>query len=66
MSTIAEIERAIEQLSPEEMKSLLAWLAERDAALWDRQFEADVASGKLDALAEQAIGEHRDGRCTDL
>jgi hypothetical protein len=66
MSNIAEIERAIEQLSPEEMQALRAWFAERDAVHWDRQFEADVAAGKLDALAQQALGELGQGRCTDL
>jgi hypothetical protein len=59
MSTVAEIERAIEQLSPKETRSLPAWLAERDAALWDRQFEADVASGKLDALATRPCARSR-------
>jgi hypothetical protein len=66
MSTVADIERAIEQLSPEELLVFRAWFVERDAAEWDQQFEADVAAGKLDALAEQAIGELRAGRCTDL
>ena len=65
MSTIAEIERAIEQLSPDELAVLREWLAERDAAQWDRQFEEDVAAGRLDAMAEEAIRELREGRSTD-
>jgi len=64
--SITEIERAIEKLSPEELQALRAWFAERDAAEWDQQFEADVAAGKLDALAEEAVRELREGRCTDL
>jgi hypothetical protein len=66
MSTVAEVERAIEQLSPEELRAFRAWFAERDAVEWDRQFEQDVAAGRLDALAEQALHELREGRCTDL
>jgi len=66
MSTVAEIERAVEQLSPEELRAFRAWFAERDAAEWDRQFEADVAAGRLDALGEKALGALREGRCTDL
>jgi hypothetical protein len=66
MSTVAEIERAIEQLSVDELQKLRAWFGERDADDWDKQIEADVAAGKLDALAEQAIRELREGRCTDL
>lgn len=26
-----------------------------DAAVWDQQIEADVAAGRLDALAEKAL-----------
>jgi len=66
MTTITEIERAVEHLSPEELQAFRTWFAERDAADWDQQFDADVAAGKLDALAEQAIRELRAGRCTDL
>ncbi len=30
------------------------WFAEFDAAAWDRQLEADVTAGKLDALLTEA------------
>jgi hypothetical protein len=66
MSTVPEIERAVEKLSPEELRAFRAWFAERDASEWDRQFEADVVAGRLDALGEKAIGELRAGRCVDL
>lgn len=33
---------------------------------WDRQFEADVAAGRLDQLAEEVLQDLREGRCTDL
>lgn len=66
MSTLAEIERAVEQLPAEELAHFRAWFAEFDAARWDRQFEQDVAAGRLDALAEEAISDLRQGRCTDL
>jgi hypothetical protein len=66
MTTVADIEHAIEQLSPEELKTLRAWFAERDAIEWDRQFEADVEAERLDALAEEAIREEQQARCTEL
>jgi hypothetical protein len=66
MSSVIEIERAVEQLSAEELCKFRAWFAERDATEWDRQFEADVAAGRLDALGEEALREFREGRCTDL
>jgi hypothetical protein len=66
MSSVPEIERAIRQLSPEQLATFRAWFAEFDAASWDRQFEQDVAAGRLDALGDQALRDLRDGPCTDL
>lgn len=66
MNTLQEIERAVSQLSPEDLAAFRAWFAEFDAAIWDRQLEADVAAGRLDALAEKALQDLKAGRCTDL
>jgi hypothetical protein len=64
MSTIEEIEDAVLRLSPEEFAAFRAWFAELDAAAWDRQIEEDVAAGRLDALADEALNDLREGRCT--
>jgi hypothetical protein len=61
MSTFQEIKQAISRLSPEELARLRAWFDEFDAKAWDKQFEADAASEKLDKLANQAIRDFRDG-----
>ncbi|MCI0492395.1 MAG: hypothetical protein L0Z07_05625 [Planctomycetes bacterium] len=66
MSRIVEIEQAVRQLPAEDLAAFRAWFAEFDAGIWDRQFEDDVAAGRLDALAEEAIEDLRQGRCTDL
>jgi hypothetical protein len=66
MSTVQEIEKAILQLSPPDLAALRAWFVELDAEEWDRQFEKDVADGRLDALADEALKDLREGRCTDL
>ncbi|MBV8780454.1 MAG: hypothetical protein JO353_03570 [Phycisphaerae bacterium] len=66
MSTIAEIEHAIQQLQPDDLERFRAWFATFDAARWDRQIEQDAADGRLDALADEALTDLRDGRCTDL
>ena len=66
MSSVPEIERAIRQLSPEDLAQFRARFAQFDAAGWDRQLEADVAAGRLDALGDEALRDLRDGRCTDL
>ena len=65
MSTLEQIENAVRGLSPEDLAAFRAWFAELDAAAWDRQFEEDVAAGRLDALAEEALDDLRQGRCTD-
>jgi hypothetical protein len=66
MSNLQEIETAISQLSSDELTAFRAWFAEFDAEVWDRQFEEDVAAGRLNELAERALQHLREGRCTDL
>jgi hypothetical protein len=66
MGKVEKIEREIKDLSPEEMTELREWFAAFDAEAWDRQFEADVRAGKLDALAEQALKAHATGQTTKL
>ena len=66
MSTILEIEAAVQSLSRNELMSFREWFMGFDAGAWDRQFQEDVAAGRLDALAEEAIGDLGEGRCTEL
>ena len=65
MSSIGEIEDAVRRLSSQELAEFRTWFAEFDGAQWDRQIEEDVAAGRLDALADEALSDLRDGRCTD-
>jgi hypothetical protein len=62
MSTIQEIERAVSDLPPEELSRFRAWFLEFDAQVWDEQLESDVASGRLQALADEARADLRAGR----
>jgi hypothetical protein len=66
MSKVEEIERAITQLTPEDLASLRTWFAAYDAEVWDRQFAEDVQAGALDSLAEEALTDLRNGRTKDL
>lgn len=66
MSNVESIEKQVQQLSADELSEFRRWLAEFDAQLWDRQFESDVKSGKLDALADQALQAHKSGKSTKL
>jgi hypothetical protein len=65
MNTIQQIEDAVRQLTPEERVVFRAWYAEFDAEEWDRQFESDVSSGRLNWLVEEARHDLLEGRCTD-
>jgi hypothetical protein len=65
MGTAKEIEEALLRLSPVELDAFRAWFADFDAAAWDRQMEDDIAAGRLDALADEAIGDLQAGRCSE-
>ena len=66
MSTIESIEEAIQTLAPSDLARLRAWFAEFDTAAWDRQIEDDAAAGKLDALAAEALADHRNATAREL
>lgn len=66
MSDLKEIERAVSQLPVEDLAVFREWFAKFDAEQWDKQFENDVATGKLDGLAKRALQHLKEGRCTDL
>ena len=59
MTKLEDIEKAIEQLSPEDMAKFRAWFKELSARSWDEQIEQDMKVGKLDWLADEAEAEHR-------
>jgi hypothetical protein len=64
--SVQEIESAVAQLSADELAKFSTWFEEYVAEAWDRQFEADVKSGKLNALGEQADRDFEAGRCKPL
>ena len=66
MSTVEEITVAIEQLSADDVARLRAWLAEYAERIWDEQIERDERAGRLDALIDRALEEHRAGRTRPL
>ena len=66
MTTVVEIEQAVSHLPKKELVTFRSWFEEFDAEAWDRQFEEDVSKGKLDAMADEALRDLEDGRCTKL
>ncbi len=63
MLTLEQIESAILQLSPNEYQKFLEWFADLDYQRWDEQLEKDIADGKLEAFAQEAIAEFEAGNC---
>ena len=66
MSTVPEIQEAVSKLTAEELAAFRDWFWEFDGEAWDRQIEADVAAGRLEALGREVVKAHREGRCKPL
>ncbi len=69
MDTVEEITAAIERLPADQVIRVRAWLAEYAERLWDEQIERDERDerdGRLDALIDRALEEHRAGRTRPL
>ncbi|MEO7298258.1 MAG: hypothetical protein ABI042_06730 [Verrucomicrobiota bacterium] len=62
MSTVAEIEKAIQKLTPQEVKAVADWLEEFREEMWDQQIAADAKAGKLDKLIFKAKSDYRSGK----
>jgi hypothetical protein len=43
--SLAEIEKAVDKLSPKELARLAAHIARRDKLAWDEELEADFSPG---------------------
>jgi hypothetical protein len=66
MGNVKEIESAVELLPPTQLAEFRRWFAEFDGSGWDRQIEQDVAAGKLDQLAAEALADFRSGTARTL
>ena len=61
MTKIEDIEKAVEQLSPEDLAKFREWFDEFDARLFDKKIERDAKSGRLDELIAEARANHAAG-----
>ena len=66
MNTVESITAAISQLPPEQVARIRDWLNEQAEAAWDAQIERDERTGRLDALADRALAQHRAGQTRPL
>ena len=64
--TLQELEKTISGLPPDQLARFREWFLAFDAKNWDQQFETDVAAGRLDDLADEAIREHQAGESMEL
>lgn len=66
MANLKQIEAAILTLPSDEFQRLRHWFLDVDYQRWDEQLEQDIADGKLEALAEEAIAEFKAGHCREI
>ena len=58
--------KEIEKLPEDELRYFSKWFESFENNLWDKEFEEDVASGKLDKIAEEAVKAFKAGHYTEL
>ena len=66
MTLVQSLEEEVKRLSPTELRTFRDWFMEWDADAWDHQIEQDAQTGKLDALAAEALAEYHSGKCTEI
>lgn len=59
--TLEQLEAAILKLPPDEFKKLIKWFLDLDYQRWDKHLEEDIADGKLEELAIDAIADFKAG-----
>jgi ABC-type phosphate transport system auxiliary subunit len=59
MSKLEQIEKSVTELTQQEFSAFAEWFERLQMERWDRQLEADAASGKLDQFADEALAEFR-------
>ena len=64
--TIEQIERAVENLSTQDLFSFSGWFEAYLESKWDKQLEEDILAGRLDQAGARADQDFEAGRCTAL
>ena len=66
MTKLEQIEKTVEELNAKDFAAFAEWFESLQQQRWDRQIEADAASGKLDRFADQALADFRAGKTKPL
>jgi hypothetical protein len=65
--SLAEIEKAVDELSPKELTKLAAYIVGRDRLAWDQKIEEDFSpGGKHEKALERIDAEIESGNFTPL
>lgn len=66
MSTVVEIEKALQTLPVEDARKVADWLQNYLDDTWDKQVDRDIAAGRLDKLWDKAKTDIAAGRVKPL
>ena len=66
MSKLETAEKIVSELPLEDLMQFRKWFTEFDGEVWDAQIEEDASTGKLDALAQEALAEYHAGKATEI
>ena len=66
MMLVQQIKKEVAGLLDVQLKEFRSWFEEFDASEWDKQFEKDVASGKLDDIDNRAVSDFKEGKFKKL
>jgi hypothetical protein len=66
MGSIDEIKSAIIHLPEKEFNSFVDWFRKFEEERWDKELKKDIAEGKLESLANEALNEFDAGKSSEL
>lgn len=66
MTTVTEIERAVQALPEDQFAAFSSWFDEYEEQRWDKQIERDQQAGPLRDLMEKARADFKAGKCSRL
>ena len=66
MMLVQQIKKEVAGLPKMQLKEFRSWFEDFDASEWEKQFEEDIASGKLDDIAKKAVSDFKKGKFKKL
>jgi hypothetical protein len=66
MTTVIEIERAVQDLPEEQFSVFSSWFEGYEEKRWDNQIERDQQTGPLRDLMDKARADFKAGKCSRL